>query len=33
MNDINKKIYFLDNTDGVVEVKENEKSMFGFDRI
>ena len=34
-DDINKKIYFLDNTDGnvVVGVKENENSMFGFDRI
>ena len=34
-NGINKKIYFLDNTDGNVEVgiKENEKSEIGFDTI
>ena len=35
MNDINKKIYFLDNTDGniVVGVKEDEKSKIGLEPI
>ena len=35
INDINKKIYFLDNVDGVITVgvKLNENSIFGLDKI